>query len=128
MLHSIKGHGWPKTSYPVTFLALSMSGGSALPWQSTISASILNSAVIAEPGLIAVIPGSGEITAEPVSVCHQVSTAGSLPVPMTSRHRSQTLGLIGSLTDPRSRRRDRLCLKEIAWPHFTKVRITVRAM
>ena len=43
-------------------------------------------AVIAEPGLPAVTPGSGLIMIEPVSVCHQVSTTGVLPAPIVSRY------------------------------------------
>ncbi len=44
------------------------------------------SAVIAEPGLPAVTPGSGEIMIIPVSVCHQVSTIGQRLPPMCSRY------------------------------------------
>ena len=40
--------------------------------------------LVAEPGLVAVIPGSGAIMIEPVSVCHQVSMTGALPPPMYS--------------------------------------------
>ena len=44
------------------------------------------SAAIAEPGLAAVTPGSGEIIAAPVSVCHQVSTMGVRLAPSASRY------------------------------------------
>ena len=42
----------------------------------TTSASTPGNGVVAEPGLVAVIPGSGVIMIAPVSVCHQVSTIG----------------------------------------------------
>ncbi len=57
---------------------------------------------VAEPGLSAVAPGSGVIRMPPVSVCHQVSTIGHLFSPTTSWYQSQTSGLIGSPTVPRS--------------------------
>ena len=44
------------------------------------------SALIAEPGLPAVTPGSGLIMIAPVSVCHQVSTTGERSPPMFSRY------------------------------------------
>ena len=81
-------------------LSPSASGGSGSPWSSTIFAEIPGSGVIAEPGLAAVTPGSGEIIAEPVSVCHQVSTTGTLSPPITLRYQRQASGLIGSPTDP----------------------------
>jgi hypothetical protein len=39
---------------------------------------------VAVPGLSGVAPGSGVIMIAPVSVCHQVSTIGQRPLPMTS--------------------------------------------
>ena len=89
---------------------------------------IPGSGVIAEPGLAAVIPGSGEIIAEPVSVCHQVSTTGVRPAPITSRYQRQASGLIGSPTDPISRRLDRSWASGISRPHFMNVRINVGAV
>ena len=38
----------------------------------------------AEPGLVGVAPGSGEIMMPPVSVCHHVSTIGQRPPPIFS--------------------------------------------
>ncbi|SIA68868.1 Uncharacterised protein [Mycobacteroides abscessus subsp. abscessus] len=83
---------------------------------------------IAEPGLVSVTPGSGEIMAEPVSVCHQVSTIGVRLPPMTSRYQRQASGLIGSPTLPSSRRLDRSCAKGISRPHFMNVLTRVGAM
>ncbi|CKP06233.1 Uncharacterised protein [Mycobacterium tuberculosis] len=91
-------------------------------------AEIPGSGVIAEPGLAAAIPGSGEIIAEPVSVCHQVSTSGVRPPPMTSRYQRQASGLIGSPTDPSSRRLDRSWLSGISRPHFINIRMRVGAV
>ena len=65
------------------------------------------SARIAEPGLQDVTPGSGEIIAAPVSVCHQVSTIGVSSSPNTRRYQRHASGLIGSPTEPSSRRLDR---------------------
>src|SRR6185437_11120245 len=86
------------------------------PWPSVI-ASPLDSArtsaktpgngCVAEPGLVAVMPGSGVIMIAPVSVCHQVSTIGQRPPPITLWYQSHALGLIGSPTEPSRRRLER---------------------
>ena len=86
------------------------------------------SGFIADPGLVAVTPGSGEIMMAPVSVCHQVSTMGALSPPMTSRYHFHASGLIGSPTEPSSRTLDRSWASGISRPHFMKVRISVGAM
>ncbi len=83
---------------------------------------------IAEPGLQFVTPGSGEIIAAPVSVCHQVSTIGVLSPPNTSRYHRHASGLIGSPTEPSSRRLDRSWAKASSRPHFMNVRISVGAV
>jgi hypothetical protein len=103
-------------------------GANSLPWSSTIFAEIPGSGVIADPGLAAATPGSGEIIAAPVSVCHQVSTIGALSAPMTLRYQRQASGLIGSPTVPSSRRLDRSWASGISRPHFMKVRIIVGAV
>ena len=74
---------------------------------STTTAPIPGKGPIAEPGLHSVTPGSGLIIMAPVSVCHQVSTIGQRPPPITSRYHIQASGLIGSPTDPSSRSEDR---------------------
>ena len=58
------------------------------------------SGAIAEPGLAAVTPGSGEIIAAPVSVCHHVSTMGVRLPPIASRYQRHASGLIFSPTLP----------------------------
>ena len=50
---------------------------------SRTSASMPGSDWVAEPGLVEVMPGSGEIMMWPVSVCHQVSTTGQRLPPIT---------------------------------------------
>ena len=83
---------------------------------------------MAAPGLVAVMPGSGVIMMPPVSVCHQVSTMGQRPPPMWVRYQIQASGLMGSPTDPRSRRLERSCSAGRSSPHFMKVRIVVGAV
>ena len=41
------------------------------------------SGTVAEPGLAGVAPGRGAIMMAPVSVCHQVSTMGQRPPPIS---------------------------------------------
>ncbi len=83
---------------------------------------------VAEPGFVVVAPGSGLIMIPPVSVCHHVSTTGHRPPPMTSRYHIHASGLIGSPTDPITRRLDRSCLAGSSTPHFMNVRIAVGAV
>ena len=75
-----------------------------------------------------VSPGSGVIMIAPVSVCHQVSTIGQRPPPITSWYQSQARGLIGSPTEPSSRSEERSCLSGCSRPHFMQARIAVGAV
>ena len=86
------------------------------------------SAWVAEPGLVSVCPGSGEIMIWPVSVCHQVSTIGQRSRPTTTWYHSQALGLIGSPTVPSTRRLDRSWALGCSAPHFMQARIAVGAV
>ncbi len=86
------------------------------------------SGVCAEPGFVAVTPGSGVIIIEPVSVCHQVSTIGVRSPPMFLRYQIHASGLIGSPTEPSTRRLDRSNLAGMSSPHFMNVRIAVGAV
>ncbi|NQE72680.1 hypothetical protein NG2371_07173 [Nocardia gamkensis] len=83
---------------------------------------------MAAPGLAAVTPGRGEIMMAPVSVCHQVSTMGVRPAPMTSRYQRHASGLMGSPTEPSNRNDDRSWASGICLPHFMKVRMRVGAV
>ncbi len=107
--------------------------GTESPFSSTTSTAMPGSGTWAEPGLVAVTPGSGAIIWAPVSVCHQVSTIGAglclAPLlPMTSRYHIQASGLMGSPTEPRTRMEDRSYLSGMSRPHFMKVRIAVGAV
>src|SRR5262249_5057777 len=95
---------------------------------SRTSAAIPGKGCVAEPGLVAVIPGSGVIMIPPVSVCHQVSTIGQRPEPMTSWYHSQAFGLIGSPTDPRTLSEDRSCRPAQSSPHLMQARMAVGAV
>jgi hypothetical protein len=64
----------------------------------------------------------------PVSVCHQVSTIGQVPPPMTSWYHSQALGLIGSPTEPSRRSLVRSWRAGYSSPHFMQARIAVGAV
>ncbi len=83
---------------------------------------------MAAPGLAEVTPGSGLIMIAPVSVCHQVSTTGQRSPPMCSRYQTYASGLIGSPTEPRTRRLDMSYLAGMSSPHFMNVRIAVGAV
>src|SRR5271155_1270765 len=82
---------------------------------------------VAEPGLVTVIPGSGVIMIAPVLVCHQLSTIGHRSPPITLWYHSHAFGLIGSPTDPSSRRLSRLCLFGHSAPHLMHARIAAGA-
>src|SRR6476660_3854315 len=93
-----------------------------------MSAKSPGSGSVAEPGLVGVTPGSGVIMCPPVSVCHQVSTIGQRPPPMFLWYQSHASGLIGSPTEPSSRRLDRSNFAGTSSPHFMNVRIVVGAV
>ena len=55
---------------------------------------------VADPGFLEVIPAIGEISTEPVSVCHQVSITSHFDLPTFLKYHSHTSGFIGSPTVP----------------------------
>ena len=73
-----------------------------LPSLSTITGFIPKNGLVADPGFKSIAPVCGLINIPPVSVCHQVSTIGQLPLPTTLLYHSQASGLIGSPTVPKS--------------------------
>ena len=73
------------------------------PCSSTTAASIPGSGLPADPGLESWAPGRVVIMIWPVSVCHQVSTIGHSPPPITFQYQSHAFGLIGSPTVPSRR-------------------------
>src|SRR4029079_5425461 len=97
------GQGWVSNSRPPPC-------SPSPPASSNSAADTPGSARVTEPGLVLVRPGSGEIMIAPVSGCPQVSTIGQRSAPMTVWYHSQALGLIGSPTEPSSRKQDRSCL------------------
>src|SRR5258708_32137063 len=94
----MEGHGRLMTRNPPE------PAGTDCPSRVTTSAMIPGRGFVAEPGLVAMAPGSGVIMIAPVSVCHQVSTTGQRPRPITSRYHIQASGVIGApnLPDTRS--------------------------
>src|SRR2546425_13147507 len=84
--------------------------------------------LVADPGLVSVMPGSGVIMMCPVSVCHQVSTTGQRSPPITLWYQAQARGLIGSPTVPSSRSDDRSCLFGCSSPHLMHARMAVGAV
>src|SRR5271169_2589245 len=100
MVRNIEGHGRLITRYPPE------PSGTLSPLRVTTSAAIPGSGRVAEPGLVATAPGTGEIMMAPVSVCHQVSTMGQRLPPITSRYHIHASGLMGSPTVPSKRSED----------------------
>src|SRR5215204_6767445 len=111
MPRSIDGHGLVRVRYPPPL-------DTALPASSTTSALMPGRANVADPGLVVVAPGSGLIMIAPVSVCHHVSTTGHRSPPMFVRYHIHASGLIGSPTEPITRRVDRSCFAGSSVPHF----------
>src|ERR671932_1967289 len=98
------------------------------PSLRTTAASTPGNGFVADPGFVAVMPGSGVIMIWPVSVCHQVSTIGQRSPPMTLWYQADARGLIGSPTDPSSRSDERSCLFGYSSPHLMQARIAVGAV
>ena len=105
-----------------------MPAPTGFPSSSTTSAKTPGKGLVADPGFRRVMPGSGVIRMDPVSVCHQVSTTGQRSPPMNSKYHIQASGLIGSPTEPSRRRDDRSWRAGNSWPHFMKVRMAVGAV
>ena len=83
---------------------------------------------VAEPGLVAMAPGSDVIMMPPVSVCHHVSTIGHRPSPTTSLYHLQASGLMGSPTLPKTRSEERDVLVTKESPCCIKALIAVGAV
>ena len=69
MVRSIAGHGLRERQQAAAH-------GHVLALVVRISALMPGNGCVADPGLVRVMPGSGVIMMQPVSVCHQVSTIG----------------------------------------------------
>src|SRR5574340_514524 len=119
MRRDMAGHGRLMTRLPPEL------GGTLLPFSSRMSASMPGNGMVAEPGLVAVMPGSGEIIIMPVSVCHQVSTIGQRSLPMCWLYQIHASGLIGSPTVPIRRSGERSYFDGHSVPQRMNVRIAV---
>src|SRR3954463_14105089 len=122
MPRSIPGHGSVRTRRPPPPLP------TGVPLLSTTSALTPGNGVIAAPGFVDVMPGSGVIMMPPVSVCHHVSTTGQRSPPMFLRYHIHASGLIGSPTEPSSRNDDKSYFAGHCSPHFMNVRMVVGAV
>ena len=122
MPRSIDGQGRVTVRWPPP------PASTAAPSAPTTSAKIPGRGRVAEPGLVAVAPGSGEIMWPPVSVCHQVSTTGQRSPPMWRWYHIHASGLMGSPTVPSTRRLDRSRAAGHSSPHLMKVRMAVGAV
>src|SRR5688572_24814640 len=106
---SMPGHGLRMARYPAL---------TSLPFSSSTAASMPKNGSVALPGLVSIAPGSGEIMAAPVSVCHQVSMMGQFLLPMVLWYHIHASGLIGSPTVPISRSDERSYFSGHSSPHF----------
>src|SRR5437660_5874925 len=122
MVRNIEGQGRRMISLPPTFDPTSR------PFSSTTAGSTPKKGRVALPGFVGIAPGRGVIRIDPVSVCHQVSTIGQRPPPMFLWYHIHASGLIGSPTEPKSRRDDRSCFFGHCSPHFMKARMAVGAV
>ena len=123
MVRSMPGHGRLMTRNPPE------PAGTGLPSIVDDFGNDAGEGRVAEPGLVAMAPGSGEIMMCPVSVCHQVSTIGQRSRPMTSRYHIQASGLIGSPTRAEQAQADHVVLAAaIARPSCMKARMAVGAV
>ena len=95
---------------------------------STRTGLIPKNGLVAEPGFVDVAPGRGVIKIPPVSVCHQVSTIGHLPLPTTLLYQFHASGLIGSPTLPKILQLERLVFFTGSSPSAIKARIAVGAV
>jgi len=119
---NMAGHGSVTTRSPPA------PGPTCVPESSTTSTVMPGMGTCALPGFVAVRPGSALIMMAPVSVCHQVSTMGVIPEPMTSRYHIHASGLMGSPTDPKRRNEERSYFWGISRPNFINVRMAVGAV
>ena len=122
MPRSIDGHGSVITSSPP------LPAPTGVPSSLTTSIEMPGIGTWALPGFVVVMPGSGLTMIAPVSVCHQVSTIGAEPPPMTSRYQIHASGLIGSPTLPSTRMLDRSNPSGTCRPTFMNDRMAVGAV
>src|SRR5947209_899016 len=123
MVRNMEGQGLFRYRYPAA-----VPGSMSFSSSSTMEAEMPGKGTVAEPGTVVVMPGNGEMRMEPVSVCHQVSTMGHRSCPMCWLYQIHASGLIGSPTEPSTRREERLCRSGYSVPHFMNMRMEVGAV
>ena len=101
---------------------------STLPSAPTSTGHTPGSGSVAEPGFCATAPGRGAIMMPPVSVCHQLSTSGQRPPPTVPWNHSHASGLIGSPTEPSTRRLSQELAASTAGSSRISARIAVGAV
>src|SRR5579859_7778016 len=122
MVRAMPGQGRCRTRYPP------LPNGTLLPSSSSTSALMAGNGNVADPGFNTVMPGRGVMRIWPVSVIHHVSTTGQRSSPITSRYQTHASGLIGSPTEPSSRKDERSCLAGYSLPQRMNVRMAVGAV
>src|SRR5699024_2156033 len=99
MVRAMEGQGTLKANAPDIFLPLN---SISFPASSINTGCTPGRGKVANVGLGLEIPAIVEIIMAPVSVCHQVSTIGQLPLPMCLSYQCQASSLIGSPTLPKT--------------------------
>src|SRR5258708_7899544 len=122
MVRIIEGHGFLMTRMPPLPFSTSC------PVSGTIAGMMPGIGMVQDPGFGGVARGRGVIMCPPVSVCHQVSTIGQRPPPTVLKYHIQASGLIGSPTEPSSRRLARLYFFGRSLPALISERIAVGAV
>src|SRR5690606_21279207 len=99
---------WPGQALRKHKLPLTPLPSTGTPSLLTNNGSTPKKGRVADPGLVGVHPGRGAIRMPPVSVCHHVSTTAQRFSPTTSWYQVQISGLMGSPTEPSTRKLLRL--------------------
>lgn len=123
MVRAMAGHAPRTHTRPATLLPTS-----SLPSLSRSTTSTPKKGSVAEPGFVGVAPGSGVMMCPPVSVCQNVSTTAQRPPPTTEWYHRHASGLMGSPTDPNTRRELKSCLRTGASPKRMSARMAVGAV
>src|SRR5271169_2959501 len=113
------GHGFRITRLPPSL------GPAGAPFSLRTAGTTPGNGLVAEPGFRVIAPGSGVIRIPPVSVCHQVSTIGSLLPPIFLKYHIHASGLIGSPTLPNTFNDDRSYFAGQVSPSFMSALIAV---
>src|SRR3990170_7819741 len=116
------GQGFSMTRQPPSFVF------AGLPSSFRTFGTMPKNGLVAEPGFKVVAPGRADMSMPPVSVCHHVSTTGSLLLPTTEWYHIHASGFMGSPTEPRTRRLVRSCFSTQPAPHLMSALMAVGAV